>query len=736
MVQTDTAGRTTREFNLINFWEIILRRKYTILPVVAAALIITTLQLAFKPPVFVSSATFMLESRDTTFEPQVYYFQENVRPLAYYESILRSNQFCLQLADTMRKTLPSHNQKGRLYEARDVESMVYGGLNLRTGDYEDMIRLTAKANDRILAFTAAMLASYLLKARSQELDREELSNAVLYIEQQKTMAIEQLEAAEKAIQMFKDSASITVLQEGGVMGELQKLESQLTDVQTQKQLALANLRAYENRLDQIGRTVNLPASAEPVETANLRREVADLEERRSSAPPGSDEQASLDRLLEEKKRALVTMLLTSDPAMHKDESSDDYQALKGAQEGKVTEELNVYVLENRERYYQAKISDFKNKHPNLTDNTIQYMRLIRSKTVAENLYNFLLEHGEESKIKAATGTGGLRLVDTAVLPNSPIPVNLSKELLLGLIFGLGLGFGAALLQEYLDHSIKSSSDITRALGLPVMGQIPEFNDWMRGRKKPFIQKVKGLAKIGRPQTDQKSTIESKRRSPLILGMAAKSPAMEAYRSLRANLQFASVDSIVHTLTVSSPAPSEGKSVTSANLAIAFALLGDPVILVDADMRKPKQHRLFKTPSSPGLSDMLIEDLPLKKVLRSTEIPNLKLIPSGRIPPNPAEILASQKMLDLCNALTKEAKVVLFDTPPILPVSDAVILGSRTQGLLLVFLHEVSVAEAAIEAIGQLEKSGTRILGAVLNGVRFDRMYGYYKYYGKHYYSYY
>jgi capsular exopolysaccharide synthesis family protein len=451
---------------------------------------------------------------------------------------------------------------------------------------------------------------------------------------------------------------------------------------------------------------------------------------------GSDEKARLDRLVEEKKRALVTLLLNSDPSMRDDKNSGDYQALKAAQEGKISEELNVFVLENRERYYNTKIADFRAKHPNLADATIEYMRLVRSKTVSENLYNFLLEHGEESKIKAATGTGGLRLVDAAVLADAPIPVNLPRNLLLGLMFGLGLGFGAALMQEYLDHSIKSSGDITRSLGLAVMGQIPEFDDEMRGRKRSIVQRLKTLAKNGRAKPEQKSNPETKKTSPLISSMAAKSPAMEAYRSLRANLQFANVDSKVHTLTVSSPAPSEGKSVTSANLAIAFALLGESVILVDADMRKPRQHKLFKMAASPGLSDLLVQDLPLDKVLRDTVVPNLKVIPAGRIPPNPAEILASQKMLDLCNRLKGEAKVVLFDTPPILPVSDAVILGSRTQGLLLVLLHETTTTEAAAEAISQLEKSGTRILGAVLNAVKFNRMYGYYRYYGKHYYSYY
>ena len=733
----DPSGRgTRREFTLLNYWELVLRRLWTILPISVVVFVVTALWTFLQPRVYVSNASFMLEPKETSFDERAFFGQDQTRPLAYYQSIIRSVQFRQQLEDSLRKNLPSRNEKGQPYILKDIRAMARDGLILRTGDYENMVRLTARANDPLLAFKAAVFSADLLKNRAQELDREELSNAVNFIEQQKSMAIEQLEAAEKALQEFKEKSSVVVLEEGGVVGELQRLENQLVEVQTQKQLAMANLRAFENRLSQFGRGVRLPSVSEPSEAAGLRREVADLETKRAAAEEGSEEKARLDRLVEDKKRVLVNILLANDPGVRDEKSSNDYQALKAAQEGKVSEELNVYVLENRERYYRTKIAEFKTRHPDLADNTVEYMRLMRSKTVSENLYNFLFEHGEESKIKAATGSGGLRIMDRAVEPEGPVPVEVIRNLLMGLMFGLGMGFGVALMQEYMDHSIKSSNDIAQSIGLSVMGQIPLFDEDMTGKRKTFSAKIKELTEKSKSRDESKSKSATRRPLQLITGMSAKSPAMEAYRTLRANLQFANVDTKVHTLTISSPAPGEGKSVTSANLAIAFALLGEPVILVDADMRKPRQHKLFKTSASPGLSDMLVEDLPLSKVLRDTSVPNLKLIPAGRIPPNPSEILASQRMADLCNKLKNEAKVVICDTPPILPVSDAVILGSRTQGVLLVLLHEKTTIDAANEALILLQKGGARVLGAVLNGIQFNRSYGYYRYYGKHYYSYY
>lgn len=739
MNQEETANRFPaagrRDFTLIGYWELVLRRRRTILAATAASLIAAAAWTLLRPSVYVASSAFMLETEKNDLDPRSYWVEKEVRPLSYYQSILQSGWFGQRLADSLSRALPALNGKGEPYEQEKVREIAYEGVSLGTGGYENMIRLTARANDRVLAYTAAGIATDLLKTRSQSVDREELLNAVNFIEQQKAVAIKQLEEVERSLQSFREQSTVSLIK-NGVASELESLEGQLAEVQVQKQLSTANLRAFENRIRRYGGAARLQATPESPEASSLRREISDLEARRISLAEGSGERARIDRLLEERKRSLVNLLLENDSSLRDNRSSDDYQALKAAQEGKVSEELNVYVLESRELYIRRRIAEFRARNPDLADKTIEYIRLMRTKQVTENLFNYLLEKGEENKIKAATGTGGLHLVDEPILPARPVPINVMRNLLIGLLYGLGLGAGLALLQEYIDDSIKSGHDITRTLGLPVMGKIPVFDDEMRGKAKALPKKLLKAARTAESPEHEKFRPESRKKSPLITAMSAKSPVMETYRTLRANLQFANVDSKVTTLTVSSPVPSEGKSVTSANLAISFALLGAPVILIDADMRKPCQHKLFKTTLVPGLSDMLVHDLPLERVLRDTTIPSLKVIPAGRIPPNPTELIASQKMTDLCDRIKSQAKVVILDTPPILPISDGVLLGAHTQGVLLVFWHQKTTMSAASEAIDLLRSGGARIIGAVLNGVDFRRMYGQYSSYGKYYQMYY
>jgi polysaccharide biosynthesis transport protein len=340
-----------------------------------------------------------------------------------------------------------------------------------------------------------------------------------------------------------------------------------------------------------------------------------------------------------------------------------------------------------------------------------------------------LQKGEESKIKAATSTGGIRMVDPPALPLSCVPVGMKKKLMMALVFGLGLGFGLAYLLDRLNHTVKSSDDITRMLGITVLGQIPTFDS--------ETKKLKNI----KPSTlfKKKTKLENEEepsKAQLITTMGAKSSVMEAYRTLRANLVFADVDKQMRVLVVSSPLPADGKSVTSANLAIAFALLGEKVILVDADLRKPMQHKLFKTQAQPGLSDLLVGNIHFESILKPGGVPNLSVIPVGKAPPNPSEVLASQRMEQVIEQLRRKAKIVIFDTPPILPVSDAIILGSKVDGLLLVLRHEQTLVEAARDSVERLQNSGTRILGVVLNYVVQGKGYGYYKYYGKYYHSYY
>ena len=212
----------------------------------------------------------------------------------------------------------------------------------------------------------------------------------------------------------------------------------------------------------------------------------------------------------------------------------------------------------------------------------------------------------------------------------------------------------------------------------------------------------------------------------------KSPISEAIRTLRTNIKFSSLDKPIKTLLITSPIPEAGKSSISVNLALSIAQNGNKVILVDADLRKPVIHKIFEGDNKPGLTNILIEDKKIKEVIReASDInPNLYYIPSGPIPPNPSELLGSNKMKGVLTDLKEQADFILFDSPPVIAVTDALVLANQVDGVMLVLDAGGVTREIAMQAKLLLEKAKAKILGTVLNKINVESEgYYYYYYYG-------
>jgi non-specific protein-tyrosine kinase len=206
----------------------------------------------------------------------------------------------------------------------------------------------------------------------------------------------------------------------------------------------------------------------------------------------------------------------------------------------------------------------------------------------------------------------------------------------------------------------------------------------------------------------------------------RSPISEAYRSLRTSIQFLSLDRIVQTILVTSAGPGEGKSTTLANLAVTFAEAGREVIVVDCDLRRPSLHQFFGRPNEHGLTAAMRDEQPLASLLMQTDVPHLRLLPSGPLPPNPSELLGSQRMDRIIESLRSAADVVLFDSPPTLAVTDASVLGAKVDGVLLVVSAGKTKRDHALRAKTMLQKGNAKVLGVVLNNVKFDgSLYQYY-----------
>lgn len=209
----------------------------------------------------------------------------------------------------------------------------------------------------------------------------------------------------------------------------------------------------------------------------------------------------------------------------------------------------------------------------------------------------------------------------------------------------------------------------------------------------------------------------------------KSPVSESYRTLRSNLGFSSVDRSCRSILVTSPNPKEGKSTTAANLAVTLAQAGNRVVLVDADLRKPMQHRLFNLGNQQGLTNCIIQDRDLRELVQQGEVENLDILTSGPIPPNPAEVLGSERSSAFWKRLLEDYEYLIVDAPPVLAVTDASILASLLEGVILVVRSGVTRNDLAKKALEQLHKANARIIGTVLNGLNMNSSdYQYYYYY--------
>lgn len=265
--------------------------------------------------------------------------------------------------------------------------------------------------------------------------------------------------------------------------------------------------------------------------------------------------------------------------------------------------------------------------------------------------------------------------------------------------------------------------------MPILGSIPIIK--LEEATKKFRKNGGGHGNEEKLSTNEARTIAGR----LITHFAPKSPISEAYRSLRTSIQYAKADLPLKTIAVTSPGPQEGKSTTVANLAITFAQMGTKVLLVDTDLRRPVLHSIFNLNRSKGISNYLVGKIELEEAIFTTDIDNLCLMPCGTLPPNPSELLGSKAMKRCVSELKDRFDIILFDSPPIMAVTDAAVLSSEVDGVILVVKAGQTDRNAITRSYEILKNIPNHILGALLNVVNVEGIYGSYYYYYYHYYYY-
>lgn len=338
---------------------------------------------------------------------------------------------------------------------------------------------------------------------------------------------------------------------------------------------------------------------------------------------------------------------------------------------------------------------------------IDYSVLERDVQSSRQVYDSLLQRAKETTISTELKTSNIRIVDRAEVPLKPVSPQKTLNLALATFGGFVFACGLVFFFEYLDNRIKTPDEIRIHLGLPSLGLLPALDRKEIGESYPMVNN--GV--------------------PLNFS--------EAFRTIRTNVLFSSAQEGSRSLVVTSTGPGEGKTMVASNLAISIAQVGQRVLFVDADMRRPRAHEIFEVPLEPGLSNLLVGNAKASEAVRKSTVPELWVLPAGRIPPNPAELVGSGRFYDFIASLQQHFSWVIIDSPPVMAVTDAAVVAHGTSGVLFVVGAEMTNRHAAKQALEYLNQARAHFVGAILNRVDLkNNSYYYSQYYRREYGDYY
>ncbi len=681
-----------RQLELPDYIRIFQKRKWFILLITATVSILGGLWAYSKDEVYTASSLVLVQQ-----QPKGFFWvtgrEANILPtvaLDTYARIARSN-------DTARLTverlgaLPSSSRIitdiGEVTESIDVTVIP-----------PDLMRIDAQSPDPDKAvFFANFMADSFVHVNTEMRQRESQA-ASTFIAKQVQKAKEELDLViQETIDLSRDAGLLEVdLDSNAKAVELRQLEA--------RRRAAGTLVAQLNRkIDELTRQLageeeitvtSLPVSNPAWAQVNGQLGLANIELSELRAKYTEEHPVVRDAVarVAELRRTLsqTPEIIQADAVRTNGFVNDLLRRLAAARVELTSAQAEYDMVGGYVASLQAEVDalpEKKQKWRSLTSHT-DAMRAV---------YLNLQQELRQAKLAEAIKQGNAAVVDTATVPRL-VKASFMRAVLFATALGLFLGAGLGIVLEALDDTIYSVEDLRRVSDTNFLGVIPLRVD------------------------------ES---SELVTVAAPKSPPAEAYRSLRTNIRFALFDSPAQTFMVSSAGTGEGKSLTAANLAVAYAQSGEAVILVDTDLRRPVAHKIFDLESSPGLTNVIVGDHDLASTLKATEVPGLRVLTAGPLPPNPAELLESEHMDQLINDLKQEADIVIFDSPPALMLADAGIMASRIDATILVAESGQITQRALREMERVFTQARANVIGLVLNKLRVtggDYYYYYYYYY--------
>jgi capsular exopolysaccharide synthesis family protein len=536
---------------------------------------------------------------------------------------------------------------------------------------------------------------------------ERFTNMSGWLEESTRKLKAQVEQAEQRLANYSRENNIFSLEgkENLTAGKLVQLHDQVMRAETDR---LLKQSLYEEVKQ--GRVAQLPEAFADPKTAELRRALNELA---VTASQLSVKFGARHPKLQEIKQQMATIQeqIDQNRSMLEEKLRADYE--RSARE---------------EESLKTALRSAKGDAVKQNQATIQYSILQQDLATAKSLYTDFLNKTSQANIQRAEQYNNVRMIEAAEPPGSPIGPGRGRTILIGFLISLAFSFGLAYLLETLNTSVRNVEDVSRTTQLPTLAVIPTLGGKaLQGHRNGHHElKAAGLKDVN----DSIEEIADYSAKPVLADSLKKfSAAAESYRMLRTSVLLSTAGHPPKIMLVTSGQPGDGKTTTVFNIAIAFTQLGARVVIVDCDMRKPRIHKLVQQKKDKGLSTFLTSGGDLDGLINPTPVPNLSILQCGHIPPNPSELISSDKMRELLGLLSERFDYIILDSPPLVTVTDPMILSTLVDGVILVAKSGQSKSELLRRACHDLSGVGAKVLGVVLNDFNLKHEgYDYYYYY--------
>ena len=710
------------EIDIFKLFEVVKRRKFILSIIILGTLLSAVLFIILTPKTYKATSKILVMEAQPSNAPFLYYMgQEN--PVNNQIQILSSIKFSKRVVEKLRQRIDI-GKYINLNQVKNLPLFIFQSFTVVPVENSDVVKITAFSTNPDFAKILADKIAEAAADYSTEFARSELIRMKDFLNEQIPLAETQLKEAEEKLKAFKIKNNILSLSD-----EMKAVSSAITDIETQKYTAEIEHKEIVSKLNYLAVELKKQKNtfAEDIIQSNnpyisglltlLRKMESQLSVMELQGDTSISKKMELKVKIDSLRYAIKEAITKTNPGISLSDPTFNSEILNNIMETQMEKsaiEGKLDAIKILEKKYSSKMIGLPQKE-------IELAKIQRKYNIAKNIYQMLSQKYEDIQIEEAGKLGNVRIVEYAHRPLYPIKPKKKLTLALALVIGIGLGFSGVIVLEFFDTTIKAEDDIRDFTGLPVIGSIP------------LIKKV---SKKGIRKKDEALSITER----LITKARPRSTVAESFRTIRTALEFSRKDKKNKSIVITSSIPWEGKSTISANLAITSAKIGIKTVLFDGDLRKPVISKIFGIQDYTfGLTEVLRNNSTLEESIKPTDVENLFILPAGPMVPNPAELLTTESIQKVVNFLEKHFDCVIIDSPPLLPVSDAVLLGSVADGILITVRAAYTKRDALQKSIAKLSTIDEKILGTVINAIpigaggyysHYYHYYGYYGYYGK------